>query len=113
MSAEDDDVFLAVTAPFRFAIVEDHPPIYRGSYPLPKNLRFLERLRLKTIVSITPEPLRDDIATWCSSQGVAMMHLKVKKKGKTEQHPIGYFETKQAIQVCPSTSEMQLTIRRY
>jgi tyrosine-protein phosphatase OCA6 len=99
MSDEDDKVSHTVTPPFRFGIVEDHPPLYRGCYPLQKNLRFLERLRLKTIVSITPEPLGEDIATWCSAQGVRMMHLKIEKHAKTEQHPIGYYETKQAIQV--------------
>ena len=87
------------TPPLRFAMVEDHPHLYRGSYPLPKNLRFLERLRLKTIVSITPEPLGENVATWCNAQGVSMMHLKTKKQAKKEKHPIGYYETKQAIQV--------------
>ena len=99
MPEEDQKVSHSVTPPFRFAIVEDHPPLYRGSYPLQRSLSFLERLRLKTIVSITPEPLGEDLATWCSTQSVRMIHLKVKKQGKTEQHPIGYYETKQAMQV--------------
>src|SRR5277367_4758323 len=87
------------TPPFRFAMVEDRPPLYRGSYPLSKNLRFLERLHLKTIVSITPDPLAENVATWCSAQGVRMMHLKTEKQAKTEKHPICYYETKQALQV--------------
>src|SRR5215475_8343751 len=82
--------------PRRFAIVEDHPPLYRGSYPLPKNLSFLERLHLKTVLSITPEPLGEEVATWCGAQGVSMMHLKASKDKK---HPISYYETKQALQV--------------
>ena len=28
-----------------------------------------------------------------------MMHLKINKQAKTEKHAIGYYETKQAIQV--------------
>jgi len=99
MAGQGDDVSHRITPPFRFAIVEDHPPLYRGSYPLQKNLRFLDRLGLKTVVSLTPEPIGEDIATWCSAQGVRMMHLKIEKQGKMGQHPIGYYEAKQAIQV--------------
>jgi tyrosine-protein phosphatase OCA6 len=87
------------TPPLRFAMVEDHPPFYRGSYPLSKNLPFLERLRLKTILSITPEPLGEDVATWSSAQGVRMMHLTISKHSKSKRHPIEYYETKQALQV--------------
>ena len=87
--------------PLRFAVVEDHPPLYRGSYPHSKNLRFLERLHLKTILSITPEPLNNDIATWCGVQGVKMMHLKASKDKK---QPISCYDTKQALQVRHFTS---------
>jgi tyrosine-protein phosphatase OCA6 len=89
------------TPPLRYGIVEDHPPLYRGSYPLSKNLSFLQRLHLKTILSITPEPLGENIATWCSAQGVSIIHLKVTKASKQKKHPIGYYETKQALQVSP------------
>jgi hypothetical protein len=100
--SEDEPVSRKDAPPLRYGIVEDHPPLYRGSYPLSKNLRFLERLHLKTILSITPEPLGENVATWCSAQGVRMMHLKIKKQAKTEKHPIGYYETKQALQVLSS-----------
>jgi len=99
MSDEGDDVSHAITPPFRFAVVEDHPALYRGSYPLQKNVRFLNRLRLKTIVSLTPDPVGEGIATWCNGQGIRMIHLNINKQGKMEQHPIGYYEAKQAIQV--------------
>ena len=97
--SEDNIVFQTDTPPLRFAMVEDHPPLYRGSYPVPKNLHFLQRLRLKTIVSITPEPLGEEVATWCSAQGVRMMHLKTSKETKSKKRPISYWDTKQAIQV--------------
>jgi hypothetical protein len=90
---------LTDTPPLRYAMVEDHPPLYRGSYPLSKNLRFLERLHLKTILSITPEPLGQDIATWCSAQGVRMMHLATSKEAKSSRHPVEYYKIKQALQV--------------
>lgn len=41
--------------PLRFACVEGH--IYRGGYPTELNKRFLERLRLRSILSLTPEPI--------------------------------------------------------
>jgi tyrosine-protein phosphatase OCA6 len=96
---EEDIVSRTDTPPLRFAMVEDHPPLYRGSYPVVKNLHFLQRLRLKTIVSITPEPLGEEVATWCSAQGVQMMHLKTSKETKSKKRPISYWDTKQAIQV--------------
>ena len=96
--SESDIASQTDTPPLRFAMVEDDPPLYRGSYPLSKNVRFLERLHLKTIVSVTPEPLGENVTTWCGSKGVRMMHLKIKKQAKTENHPIGYYDTKQAIQ---------------
>jgi tyrosine-protein phosphatase OCA6 len=97
--AEDEEGPPTDTPPLRYALVEDHPPFYRGSYPRPKNLTFLQRLRLKTILSLTPEPLGEEIATWCSAQGVRMMHLKTSKEKKKKKHPIGYWEVKQALQV--------------
>jgi tyrosine-protein phosphatase OCA6 len=39
--------------PFRFAAVENG--VYRGAYPTLRNLRFLQRLRLATVVCISPE----------------------------------------------------------
>lgn len=102
MSGADDDEGLPTdTPPLRYGIVEDHPPLYRGSYPHSKNLNFLQRLRLKTILSLTPEPLGEEIATWCSAQGVRMMHLKISKEKKKKKHPIGFWEAKQALQVTP------------
>jgi Tyrosine phosphatase family len=80
-------------------MVEDHPPLYRGSYPLPKNLAFLKHLQLKSILSLTPENLGSEVAMWCSAQGVQMMHIKLDKEAKKKKQPIGYWEAKQALQV--------------
>lgn len=40
--------------PFRFSMVEDG--LFRGGYPLERNLDFL---KVKTIISLTPEPLTE------------------------------------------------------
>eukprot|EP00962_Isochrysis_galbana_P003454 scaffold971_cov107-Isochrysis_galbana.AAC.8 len=61
--------------PLRFALVEEG--LYRGAYPSLINLRFLTRLRLRTIVSLLPEPPSADLERWCSQQGVALHHERV------------------------------------
>ena len=97
--SEGSGLFRTDTPPLRFATVEDQPPLYRGSYPLTKNLSFLQRLHLNTILSITPEPLGENVATWCTAQGIGMIHLSMSKDSKKPKHPISYYETKQAIEV--------------
>ena len=54
--------------PLRFALVEEG--IYRGAYPSLINLRFLQRLQLRTIVSLLPESPTPDLLNWCKTQGI-------------------------------------------
>ena len=49
--------------PLRFAIVEEG--VYRGAYPSLVNLRFLQRLQLRTVVSLLPEAPTPDLLSWC------------------------------------------------
>jgi hypothetical protein len=80
-------------APLRFSIVA-HPidisanspvsaqSVYRGAFPHPRNIPFLSRLRLKTIVSLTPKPLDvlDEItAEWARKNEVSLIHIKCDK----------------------------------
>lgn len=46
----------------------DHS-VYRGSYPTLKNLHFLARLGLRSIVSLTPEPPSADLKKFCRDGG--------------------------------------------
>lgn len=64
--------------PFRYAIVEDS--FFRGAYPTIKNFRFLRRLHLKTLVSLTPEahPNRD-MREFCEHEGIAVHNFFVDK----------------------------------
>lgn len=52
----------------------------RGAYPTIKNFRFLRRLHLKTIASLTPEtePNRD-LRDFCQDEGIVMRQFFVKK----------------------------------
>ena len=82
--------------PLRYAIVEKG--VYRGSYPRPLNFPFLETLKLKTILSLTPEPLIDSVQEWCRQKGIRMIHYTPEKSGK-KSIPLQYKDAKFAIEV--------------
>ncbi|KAL3681089.1 hypothetical protein R1sor_024045 [Riccia sorocarpa] len=64
--------------PFRYATVEES--FYRGAYPTIKNYRFLRRLHLKTVVSLTPEPHPNrDMLEFCEQEGITSRHFYVDK----------------------------------
>ena len=54
--------------PLRFALVTEG--IYRGAYPSLINLRFLQRLQLRTVVSLLPEAPTPDLLAWCEAHGI-------------------------------------------
>ncbi|KAG2173603.1 hypothetical protein INT43_005021 [Umbelopsis isabellina] len=105
--------------PFRFAAVEDN--VFRGAYPKQRNLRFIKRLvrgeghdherlpdvrlitllfvrlHLKTMLSLIPDPLPDDILSYCDEQGINAIHLRVDKM-KEDNIPLTYSRTIAAIQ---------------
>eukprot|EP01083_Nonionella_stella_P075793 206160_1 len=70
-----------IVPPFRYCMVEvtSGQSIYRGAYPTLKNLRFLARLNLKSIVSLTPEKPTEDLLDFCSHYGIKTIYFKVKK----------------------------------
>eukprot|EP01079_Euglenida_sp_SAG-EU17-18_P002980 gene2981-3549_t len=57
----------------RYGVVEEG--VYRGGYPTLHNFRFLRRLRLKTIISLVPEPATYDLAEFGREEGVQMIHI--------------------------------------
>lgn len=67
----------ALIPPFRFSTVQEG--LYRGSYPTLKNLRFLARLRLKTVVSVVPEPPTTDLAAFCAGEKILHYHFFAEK----------------------------------
>ena len=56
--------------PFRFGIVEEG--LYRGAYPTLKNFRFLRRLRLRSMVVLSSEPLTRDLREFCDHEHIAV-----------------------------------------
>eukprot|EP01050_Picozoa_sp_SAG11_P010255 SAG11_NODE_1017_length_6163_cov_6.440303_5_plen_283_part_00 len=75
---------LLVIPPFRFATVEVEAGagqqsygLYRSAYPSLKNIRFLLRLKLTTIVSLLPaEPVRD-LTEFCETNGIRNIHFRI------------------------------------
>ena len=61
--------------PFRYACVEDG--VYRGAYPSLINLRFLTRLKLRSMVSLVPEPPAPHLLRWCEENNVRNHYERV------------------------------------
>lgn len=75
--------------PFRFGQAENG--LYRGAYPNINNVRFLRRLNLHTIVSLTPEPLDQGVLRFCSEYSINPIHIKVDKP--KENVPLSFSKT--------------------
>ncbi|OAD69530.1 hypothetical protein PHYBLDRAFT_135671, partial [Phycomyces blakesleeanus NRRL 1555(-)] len=82
--------------PFRYSLVEEN--MFRGGYPKPKNIRFLKRLRLKTILSLIPDNLMPEMLEFCENQGIQVVHLTVDKM-KEDNIPLSYNKTLMALQI--------------
>ncbi|KAL6041325.1 putative tyrosine-protein phosphatase OCA6 [Balamuthia mandrillaris] len=60
--------------PFRFSIVEEG--VYRGAYPTKRNMRFLKRLKLRTLISLIKEE-SEEISRFCQEQHIRHIHHRV------------------------------------
>ncbi|ELR17049.1 Putative tyrosine phosphatase family protein [Acanthamoeba castellanii str. Neff] len=63
--------------PFRLAIIEEG--LYRGAYPQKRNLQFLKRLKLKTIISLLPGEPSDDLKGFCKQHNITHLPFAVGK----------------------------------
>lgn len=54
--------------PFRFASVETD--VFRGAYPVKLNYNFLKTLKLKTMISLIPQPIDDELAEFCKEEKI-------------------------------------------
>ena len=68
---------LPIFPPFRFACVEEN--LYRGAYPKERNYRFLKRLKLRSILSLTPSSPTAPLLAFCDKNGIQSIHVKVDK----------------------------------
>jgi tyrosine-protein phosphatase OCA6 len=67
----------ALVTPFRFGIVEDG--LYRGAYPTLKNWRFLRRLQLRAVVTLSAEPPTADLRDFCRHEQIRLWHWHAEK----------------------------------
>ena len=63
--------------PFRFALVETD--VFRGAYPVALNFSFLKTLKLKSMISLTPNPIDDELAEFCKEEGIENHYYPVPK----------------------------------
>ena len=63
------------TPPFRYGVVNHH--LHRGAYPILRNLSFLVTIKLRTIVSLVPEPPTADLLLFASMFNIEVIHIPV------------------------------------
>ncbi|CDK29365.1 unnamed protein product [Kuraishia capsulata CBS 1993] len=94
-----------LTPPLKYNAVQ--PGLFRGAYPRPINYRFLASLGLRTIVSLTPEPISETtdakLFAFCEEHGVQRIHIECSsggsKKGKKRAIAIDYAAICKAIEI--------------
>jgi tyrosine-protein phosphatase OCA6 len=91
-----------VIPPLRFSVVEEK--LYRGSYPRPLNFEFLESLHLKTILSLTADPLNEAASEWCHIQEIQMVHICPEGSDR-KGVPLGHNDAVKILQVRPILSK--------
>jgi len=76
--------------PLRFNTVE--PNLYRGAYPREVSFPFLRTLQLRTIISLTPNPITQEsdskLYNFAKSNGIALVHLECAQAGKGKKRGV-------------------------
>lgn len=82
--------------------------LFTSSYPV---FVFLSRcsLHLKTLLSLSPDPLPEEIQQFCNEQDINMIHLKVDKM-KEDNIPLTYSRTIAAIQTIIDPTNLPIYI---
>lgn len=87
---------LSHVPPFRFARVE--AGVYRGAYPVLRNFPYVRRLRLRTIVSLVPEPPTYDLKCFAEAAHIQLHHIHAERaKGEVQLLPSELSEALQLI----------------
>ncbi|KAG5487862.1 hypothetical protein LSCM4_07543 [Leishmania orientalis] len=87
---------LTLVPPLRFARVESG--VYRGAYPVLRNFPLIRRLRLRTIVSLIPEPPTYDLKCFAEAEHIQLHHIHAERaKGEVQLLPSELSEALQLI----------------
>ncbi|KAK9761989.1 protein-tyrosine-phosphatase [Basidiobolus ranarum] len=84
-----------IVPPFRYGMVESN--VFRGAYPKERNLRFLKRLKLKTILSLIPDQPTQELVSFCRENGIMNMMIRVKKP--KENVPLNFSKVVQILEI--------------
>lgn len=93
----------SLVPPLKFNTVQ--PNLFRGAYPREINFPFLQTLQLKTIVSLTPEPVTAEtdpsLYQFAKSNNVKLIHLECAQSGKGKKRgvPTSYTAILEAINI--------------
>lgn len=85
-----------LTPPLRFGYI--NPGLSRGSYPSLRNLRFLSRLQLKTVVSLVPETPTDDLVQFADMAGIKLFHFTLTRMAPISENTTTILLA--ALQIC-------------
>lgn len=91
----------ALVPPLRFNNVQ--PKLFRGGYPRKINFPFLESLRIKTILSLTPQPITPEsdpiFYEFAQQKNYKLIHIECAQSGKGKKRgvPMGYSTVLEAL----------------
>lgn len=74
---EEVEILPSLIPPYRFCMVDNG--IYRGAYPTLPNFRFLSRLQLKTIISLIPEPITEDLRAFSEMASINVIYIPMER----------------------------------
>lgn len=103
-----------IVPPLKFSTVQQG--FYRGAYPREINFPFLESLKLRTIVSLTPKPVTmetdPNLYQFAQQNQIRLVHLECEKlgKGKKRGVPLGYSTVLDAIDLIIHTQHSPIYI---
>lgn len=96
----------SLSPPLRFGMV--NPGVYRGAYPVLPNFRFLYQLKLKTIISLTPEPPIEDLRLFGENAGINIVHFPISRTGPLSNEL--FAQLCQVVQLCVDSSNFPIYI---
>ncbi|KAJ3105141.1 hypothetical protein HDU97_008423 [Phlyctochytrium planicorne] len=97
----------ALYAPYRFGVVEDD--LFRGGFPKDRNHRFLRRLQLNTILSLTPNVGFDSLGRFCEKHNIDHIHIHVDKV-KDDEPPLTFSLASQILQLMTDATKLPMYI---
>ena len=87
--------------PYNFSLVDRG--IYRSSFPRTKNIGFIKRLKLKTVVSLVPEDYPSQLVDFYEREGIKLISIGVDgNKGPFKSIGVELFSHAVAVVLDPS-----------